>query len=568
MKNQKLKRILSIGLVLAMTISASACTSAPAASEKTESTASTAGEESTEVKTEDGPMTPYAEPVKITWGVQTAAVQKFFDGDTYESNRWSKMIKEKLNIDVEVGFSADISTDAYKNKMNMLLASGELPDVVRFNDRVFFQQAIAAGYIADITDTFDKYASDAVKDYKTQYPDSFEGASSDGKLFGIPYMTDNFHNAAYLWIRDDWLKNTNSQPPKTVDEMVALAKKFTFEDPDKNGKDDTYGLGLGKSVVQSNFGTLLGLCGAYGIPGYTNAGIFYRGDDGKVTFPYIQPAMKDCLKLASQMYADGLIDPEFTVKDGAVLETDVASGKLGMMYHMNWGNWHPFNLTYQSDGVITRAYPIPTIDGIDAKMGIESNKIGDIFMVSSKCENPEATIKILNLFNNLVYESEDPEGFNKYWADEQYRLCPMYIGIPTELFAPQISEALTKGSGEGLPASIKQYYNYVAGFEDGSMTDPNSYGTWGQMNTKNGTMPIALDNYQKNNMLVTNIMETQRPEIWLQNQSVLGDMVDTTFTDIITGTKPLDAFDQFVKDWLAAGGQQTLDELETMYPAK
>jgi putative aldouronate transport system substrate-binding protein len=43
-------------------------------------------------------------------------------------------------------------------------------------------------------------------------------------------------------------------------------------------------------------------------------------------------------------------------------------------------------------------------------------------------------------------------------------------------------------------------------------------------------------------------------------------MLRTTFTDIITGVKPLDAFDQFVSDWLSNGGQQTLDELEKMYP--
>ena len=34
---------------------------------------------------EDGPMTPYAEPVTIFWAVQASAVQQFIDGDTYET---------------------------------------------------------------------------------------------------------------------------------------------------------------------------------------------------------------------------------------------------------------------------------------------------------------------------------------------------------------------------------------------------------------------------------------------------------------------------------------------------
>jgi putative aldouronate transport system substrate-binding protein len=43
-------------------------------------------------------------------------------------------------------------------------------------------------------------------------------------------------------------------------------------------------------------------------------------------------------------------------------------------------------------------------------------------------------------------------------------------------------------------------------------------------------------------------------------------MVKTTFTAIITGEKDLSYFDTFVQDWLAAGGQQTLDEMEKLYP--
>lgn len=45
-------------------------------------------------------------------------------------------------------------------------------------------------------------------------------------------------------------------------------------------------------------------------------------------------------------------------------------------------------------------------------------------------------------------------------------------------------------------------------------------------------------------------------------------MVDTTFVDIITGNKPVDYFDTFVEEWLAAGGQATLDALDEMYPAE
>lgn len=512
-------------------------------------------------------LEPYEEPITITFAVQSASVQQFFDGDTYENNRWTRLIKDRLNIDVEVAFSADSTTDAYRNKINAVFAAGDLPDMWRFDNRTFFQQAYEAGALADLTDLFDEYATPALKEYMERYPDSFEGASFDGRLHAFPYMNDNFHQAAYLWIRDDWLENLNAEPPTTIDEMMELARRFTFEDPDGNGVDDTYGLALNKKLIIPNYGTLLGLMGAYGVPGYDNDGAFFRDEDGNMTYAYLQPGMKDALAVVRQLYEEGCIDPEFIVKDVDTMETDIINGSIGMMYHMNWGDWHPFNLSFQDSGVITRPYPIPTVEGIDPKMGIRSNKTGDLFMVNADCEHPEAFIKILNLYNEVVYESTNPDDFLYYWSDEQYRLCPAYVGIPTELFAPEIHEALEKGNGDDLPTAIKQMYQYVVDFETGENRDANAYGTWGQMKD-GGTMGISLYDYVPNGWLVINEMASIQPDTFVTNASVLESTTVMAFTDIITGVAPLDSFDQYVENWLSAGGQQVLDELDAMYPAE
>jgi putative aldouronate transport system substrate-binding protein len=515
-------------------------------------------------------LAPYDEPITITWSVPTSAVQQFFNGDTYEDNAWSRLIKERLNINIEVAFSADNSTDIYRNKCNTVIATGDLPDIIKWPTITQYRQAQEEGLLADLEDVWEKYASPELKAYREQYPDSFNAVSVDGRLFGFPYMEDNFHNAAFLWIRDDWLKNLNAEPPKTIDEMVALARRFTFEDPDGNGKNDTYGLGLQGLVATNNVGTLEGFAGAFGAPGHNDTGVFYRDKEGKMTFGWIQPGMKKCLEIVRDMYKEGLIDPEFTALNTSTMETQVTNGTIGMMYHMNWGTWHPFNYSYQADGVITRPYPIPLAEGYEPLMGINSNEIGDFYTcVSANCEHPEALIKILNLYEEVVMRGS-AETFDTYWANEQYRLSPAYIGIPTELFAPVIHAALEAGTGDGLTGTAAEYYKYVTGFEDGSMADnTNAYGTWGQMfiDGYGGSMKIALD-YKDKGWLVQNVLASEMPDIWLQNSSVLADMIETSFVDIIVGNKDLDYFDEFVKNWLAAGGQETLDWLDAKYPAK
>ena len=556
-----IKRTVSvIALVLAVILIATSCSSdtAPTATPAPGGSTASGSGSSSASQADDGPLTPYAEPITISWAVQASQVQKFFDGDTYDDNRWSRRIKEDLNIDLEVAFSADISTDAFRNRINVALASGDLPDIIRWGERTWFQQAHEANYLYDLTDLFEQYATPGVKDYIEHYPGGFQGATINDRLYAFPSMVDNFHQAVYLWIRDDWLANSGKEAPKTVEDMVELARIFT------SGDGSTYGLGLNQKLTQANFGNIAGLVSAFGAPVREQA-VYYRDADGKMAHGWVQPGVKDALAILRDMYAEGLIDPEFVVKDGGMLEPDIATGKIGMMYHMNWGTWYPYNITFEADGVITRPYPIPTAPGHDYKVGIDSNEAPEyLFMLNANSAHPEAFMKILNLYQQVVYESPDPDDFQDYWADEQYRLCPVFVPIPNELYAPQLLPALSADDRSGLSPGVTPFFDWVKGFEAGTETNPNAYGTWGQMFSR-GSMAVALE-YKDQGRLVQSVMASERPDIWFQNNSIFENMMETTFTDIITGVRPLDAFDQFVTDWYNNGGQQTLDELERMYP--
>jgi putative aldouronate transport system substrate-binding protein len=565
MKKMIPKKILLVLLALLMVFIIAACGNASTENNADTSKENTDSKSNTPANVDsDG---KYLEPVTMTWAVQTAAASKLLDGETWEDNRWSRLIKEKLNIDLKIAFSADSSTDAYKNKLNAIIASGDLPDTFKTQDVNVFLQLAQNGQLADLTEVYNKYASDSLKAYQERFADSFKGATIDGKLYAIPRMNDNFHQAPFLWIREDWLKNTNSQPPKTIEEMVALAEKFATGDPDGNGVNgDTYGLALNKDLIRQNHGSILGLVSAFSVPGRDES-MFYRDENGKMTFAWIQPNMKEALSQLADMFDKGLIDKEFTSKNESALVEDITSGKIGMAYGSNWGTWYPYNNVYKKDGVIVHPYAIPTKSGYDYKVGIESNAVGQMTMVSETAKNPEAIIKILNLYDETVNNSTKDD-YDKYWANEQYRLSPIYIDQPGEVYAADLQKALDSGSSDGLAPAAKPLYDYIVGFEDGSLAkDDNAFGTWGQM-SKSGSLPIVLNKYIPDNAVVQSILGIERPEAWLTNVSTLDTLTITTFTDIITGAKPVDSFDEFVKQWLKAGGQETLDGLDKMYPAK
>ena len=78
-------------------------------------------------------------------------------------------------------------------------------------------------------------------------PGSWDSAKDlKGDYYAIPFSAQ----ANVLLIRSDWLAKLNLQAPKTWDDVVAVAKAFTTQDPDGNGKADTYGIAVPGSTTR------------------------------------------------------------------------------------------------------------------------------------------------------------------------------------------------------------------------------------------------------------------------------------------------------------------------------
>ena len=223
-KKKMTQRALSIVLVLLIVLSLTSCGSTTpttdASATPSESASATASASDTAAVAAD-PFAPYPEPVTITWAFQTAAAVKLLDGETNEDNRWTRLLKDKLNIDLKLSFVADSSTDAYKTKLNAVIASGDLPDIFKTQDMNVFLDLVNAGSLADLAAAKAQYQSPEVAAFLDQYKEAVDGATFDGKLMAIPRANDNFHEAPFLWIRDDWLANTGMKAPTTIEEMMA-----------------------------------------------------------------------------------------------------------------------------------------------------------------------------------------------------------------------------------------------------------------------------------------------------------------------------------------------------------
>jgi len=252
--------------------------------------------------------------------------------ETLEDNRWTRLYENVLGVKIKYDWTA--WGDIYQRKLGVSLASGHIPDVVRVSASQL-RMLSNAGLIHDLTEVYNKYATQLTKDVLNQEGTGpFDTATINGKLMAIPETSSSIERAMFIWIRTDWLDQLGLNPPQSMDEVLAISKAFTEMDPDQNGLRDTYGLALTKYL----WDPVMGISGFMaGYEAYSN--IWIKDENGNLVYGGIQPEVKTALKVLQDMYSTGQIDREFSYKDGVKSGKLISHGKIGMMYGEQWGSF-------------------------------------------------------------------------------------------------------------------------------------------------------------------------------------------------------------------------------------
>lgn len=229
-----------------------------------------------------------------------------------------KELDKALNIDVSL--TVYPSNDDYINQLNVRMSSGNFPDLFMV-DRQQLIEFSKQGLLLDLTPHMDKLQQTV--SYIGE--DSVKKGMVDGKVYAISKSPQIPYNT--LWIRKDWLDKLKLPVPATIEELKEVAKAFTDQDPDGNGKPDTFGLTGGKL---SAFSPVFGAFGV-GMPGN-----FYE-KDGAVVNSLYDPAMKDALTFIQQMIASSSVDPELLANSGLQHQEKAIKGQAGIVY-IDWPN--------------------------------------------------------------------------------------------------------------------------------------------------------------------------------------------------------------------------------------
>ncbi|WP_415855421.1 extracellular solute-binding protein [Sinomonas sp. G460-2] len=208
----------------------------------------------------------------------------------------------------------------YEDKTNITLASSDVPQVMVVQGKSpGFVKNAQAGAFWDLTDKLKNYPNLA-----TNMPDIQKNASVNGKVYGVFRARQAMRTSVI--IRKDWLDKLHLAMPKTVDDLYTIAKAFTQDDPDGDGKADTTGIEIPKwpggpctnspyDVIETWFG----------------AGNCWTQQNGKLVPSFETPQFLQADAFIKKMVSEKLINADFATFDSTKWNEPFLTGKAGII---------------------------------------------------------------------------------------------------------------------------------------------------------------------------------------------------------------------------------------------
>lgn len=500
---------------------------------------------------------PLAEPITITTARPTDSEVVFLPkGDDLDNNVWTRSMAALFGVNF-VNKLTWVESDEQAQKYNLAMAANDLPDILQDVPDDIFVQMVEADMLLELGPIWDQYASPKWKAaVEAAGAEAWRYTTVNGKRYGLPHVHDAGHDDAVLWVRKDWLDKLGLKAPETWQDVHDVALAFAEA---KLGGPDTYGMLACNEFRKTWFGTLDPLWCSYGISvGWGSFG-WSKAADGSLEYDGIKPAVKDVLAILQQWYADGVFRKDFYAIGPDQLTPDLSSGRVGLQFNPVWG---ANRASVSNTGADWLFLDIPIGGPAGRRKQTQSPWNNGRFCCPKTFEHAKEWIEL----TNWRIELEETAGTRMHgWEGINYNLKDgVYESTDADWAFWTVGPLGTRTGGnhnstilgEMINHNITEWEKIPAdqrdAFQAAQFADPVSV-----LRAKATAYIISMS--QKEGLVdeFTGQPTPTMQEIW----SDLVDQETEVCLSIIIGQKPLEAFDEYVANWKAAGGEQVVAEV-------
>lgn len=446
-----------------------------------------------------------------------------------------KVLSEKAKTNFDFVNSPTTGTE---EKFNLMMASGDIPDLVIYTQDPILEYTQAFAPLNDLIEEYCPNYANLLDEYPFLRKDT---TAADGNIYTIQ-SKGPFKFANAFLVRQDWLDKLGLETPTTLEEFYDVLKAFKEQDPNGNGEADEIPLVVsdarrtdaespGLSIFDASFGI---------------DEDFYVSDDGsEILFGATDPRMKDALSYLNTLYTDGLIDQEYLTRDYASYDGLITSNRAGMW--IAWGvGVEDVGTIQDPDAELSIILPPVSEDGELRIYTQMPQTRTNALAISKDSQVKEHIMEIWNyifseegtILMNYGVEGEtyelvdgDPEYLDEILNSEEGVLNTLRkSGVNSWLPLNQLADAEFDRSSEKFAAAVEEYEPYIV----------------------SPVPPLKFTDEEKST--ITSVYNGE-----------IETYMDESLDSFITGKTSLDQFDSFVEQMNKMGLQDILQIYNDAY---
>jgi putative aldouronate transport system substrate-binding protein len=371
--------------------------------------------------------TAASEPVTLTifGGVDSGNLKGAFQDDDV-----MKELEKRTGVKLDFTSNLNISDPA--QKMAVMLAGNDLPDIVIFNTLTDQAKVYGAKQAIPLDELVAKYGPDIQKNAGAALSVSKQLSSDDThalyylpggvkQVIFSPLVNENTWN-----LRWDLYKQLNYPKLDTLDDLLNVMEQMMKLEPTNKAGKKTYGIGINLS---DDWGQLMIDRANYNMAGEVCCGYndLYYSMDKKQIVPRISDPNSTfwkSVKFYNEAYKRGILDPESATLKFAALNDKYKSGR----YFASTTHWSQAGADQQfiAEGSPEKGFVPLMINNNPNNIYVAAQSInGNQFQmfISKTSKNPEAAMK----FINYLYTNEGSELLQNGVEGKQY---DMVNGVP------------------------------------------------------------------------------------------------------------------------------------------
>lgn len=433
------------------------------------------------------------------------------------------------NVGLEVTISKNNSD--FTQAFNLMVAGGDMPDIVMTYDPVSFSQLGEEGAFVPLNEYIDEFAPN-VKKILNENPEIKERiTAADGNIYYLPHIPGGVASTGWF-IRQDWLDKLGLPVPENTEDLYNVLTAFRNQDPNGNGLKDEVPVFEDDSM--NELFTLWGARPAWYI------------EDGKVNYGPYTSSYKTAVENIVKWFSEGLIDREIFTRAGSPRERMLGDNIGGCT--VNWfGSTANYNDSLKDIIPGFSFVPMAPPSGVVLSRRPISSLYG--WGVSASSKNIELAIKYLDFW----YSEKGSTMMNFGIEGTHYDVVDGKPIFKAELLADPNFQKNLKNFGIQLDIGFKQNFDY-------------------ERQWINSIAESGMDMYEKNDYFVE-----QFPYIigWMNSDEIdeykkLQTQIDTYSQEMlqkwILGAEKLDeTYEQYLKQLEKFGVKRLIELQQEVY---